>query len=41
MNVANTGAELFVDVRYYDAATAPRVTVMVPITFGVRYTSAK
>jgi outer membrane protein with beta-barrel domain len=36
-SLADTGAELFVDVRYYYAATSPRVTAMVPIMFGIRY----
>ncbi len=39
MPLANTGADLFVDVRYYYAATSPRVTAMLPVMFGIRYTA--
>lgn len=41
MPLADTGADLFVDVRYYYAGTSPRVTAMIPFTFGVRYTGRK
>ena len=41
MPLASTGADLFLDVRYYYAPTSPRVTAMLPIMFGVRYTAAK
>ena len=41
MPLADTGADLFVDVRYYYAPTTPRVTAMVPVMFGVRYTRGK
>ncbi len=36
--LADTGAELFVDVRYYYGPTTPRVTAMIPVAFGIRYT---
>ena len=39
--IADTGAEVYVDVRYYYAPTSPRVTTMIPVIFGVRYTSPK
>ena len=39
--LANTGADLFVDVRYYYAPTSPRVTAMVPVMFGIRWTASK
>ena len=39
--LADTGADLFVDVRYYYAPTTPRTTAMIPVTFGIRYTGAK
>ena len=35
------GADVFVDVRYYYAPTSPRVTAMVPVLFGIRYTLSK
>lgn len=41
MPLADTGADLFIDVRYYYAPTSPRVTAMVPVMFGVRYTRGK
>lgn len=39
--LASTGADLYVDVRYYYAPTTPRGTTMIPVTFGIRYTGAK
>jgi hypothetical protein len=36
--LAGTGADLFVDVRYYYAPTSPRITAMLPVMFGIRYT---
>jgi hypothetical protein len=39
--IAATGAEVFVDVRYYYAPTSPSLTAMVPIMFGIRYTAPK
>jgi opacity protein-like surface antigen len=41
MPLADTGADLFLDVRYYYAPTSPRVTAMLPVMFGVRYTRGK
>jgi opacity protein-like surface antigen len=38
--LANTGASLFVDVRYYRARTSPQVTAMIPVLFGIRYTAS-
>jgi len=35
------GAELFASVRYYYAPTTPRVTAMIPVTFGVRFTPSR
>jgi hypothetical protein len=39
--VSNTGASLFVDVRYYRARTKPRITAMIPVLFGIRYSAFK
>ena len=39
--IASTGAEIFLDVRYYYAPTSPSQTAMVPVTFGIRYTAPK
>lgn len=39
--LASIGASLFVDVRYYRAQTSPRVTAMLPVLFGIRYTPSK
>jgi hypothetical protein len=39
--LTNTGAALFVDVRYYYAPTSPRVTAMIPVMFGIRWTAPK
>lgn len=36
--IAAIGAELFAAVRYYRAPTSPRVTAMVPVMFGLRWT---
>jgi opacity protein-like surface antigen len=33
------GADLIVGVRYYRGPTSPRVTAMVPVTFGIRWVS--
>ncbi|MGZ7031946.1 MAG: hypothetical protein ACXVIJ_08235 [Thermoanaerobaculia bacterium] len=39
MSVAlgESGAELFAEVRYHYAHTAPTTTSIVPITFGLRF----
>jgi hypothetical protein len=39
--IADTGADVFVDVRYYHASTSPSLTAMLPVTIGVRYSPAK
>ncbi len=39
--MGKTGADLFVDVRYYYGPTAPRATTIIPVTFGIRYTGSK
>ncbi len=38
--IGATGAEVFVDLRYYYAPTSPRVTAMIPVLFGIRYTAS-
>jgi hypothetical protein len=37
--ISNTGASLFADVRYYRAPTTPRITAMIPVLFGIRYST--
>jgi hypothetical protein len=38
--IGDTGTALFVDVRYYYAPTSPRVTAMIPVMFGIRWTAS-
>jgi hypothetical protein len=37
--LGESGAELFAEVRYHYAHTAPTTTSIVPITFGLRFAS--
>ncbi len=39
--LSGLGFDLFASVRYIHAATSPRTTAMVPVTFGIRWTSRK
>jgi len=39
--ISSIGAELFASVRYYYAPTTPRVTAMIPVTFGIRLTPSR
>jgi len=39
--VPSIGAEVFASVRYYYAPTTPRVTAMIPVTFGIRFTPSR
>jgi opacity protein-like surface antigen len=34
-------SDVFVAVRYYYAPTAPRITALLPVTFGIRWTAKK
>lgn len=38
--IGGTNTALFVDVRYYYAPTSPRVTAMIPVMFGIRWTAS-
>jgi hypothetical protein len=38
--IGDTGTALFLDVRYYYAPTSPRVTAMIPVMFGIRWTAS-
>jgi hypothetical protein len=38
--IGGTNSALFVDLRYYYAPTNPRVTAMIPVMFGIRWTAS-